>query len=243
MGWMMVTRAELGFCARDGCPYGTPCTVRDCQELIALVPTPALSVCLRDERVVWVNPAFGAEADEILNRLIEELVADEDRPRVRSVLTTATEDEGAAGRVSVRCRLRPHTVQLTVTALREGDGSRRQALVFTDQPAGGDPGVRVAELERTLTNIARELTWSGLIEGTRVRRAAIPNVHLLNEREREVIDLFAAGMRVASIAERLFVSPSTVRNYFSAIYRKLGVGSQAELSELLLRDHRPLSAN
>jgi DNA-binding CsgD family transcriptional regulator len=40
---------------------------------------------------------------------------------------------------------------------------------------------------------------------------------------------------VPSIAESLFLSPSTVRNHLSAVFRKLRVGSQQELIHLLRR--------
>ncbi len=57
----------------------------------------------------------------------------------------------------------------------------------------------------------------------------------LSERERQILDLVAEGYRVATIARGLFISPSTVRNHLSAIFRKLGVANQAELLELLKR--------
>ena len=58
-----------------------------------------------------------------------------------------------------------------------------------------------------------------------------PDLRTLSEREREILSELAAGSRVPSIATRLFISPHTVRNHLKAIYRKLGVGSQAELIE------------
>jgi DNA-binding NarL/FixJ family response regulator len=50
----------------------------------------------------------------------------------------------------------------------------------------------------------------------------------LTEREREVLDLVAAGRRNAVIAEQLFLSPKTVANHISAIFAKLAVGDRAE---------------
>lgn len=54
----------------------------------------------------------------------------------------------------------------------------------------------------------------------------------LSSREREVVVLLLEGHRVSTIAQRLFVSPHTVRNHLKAIFRKAGVGSQAALIEL-----------
>jgi DNA-binding NarL/FixJ family response regulator len=50
----------------------------------------------------------------------------------------------------------------------------------------------------------------------------------LSDREREVLDLIAAGMPNATIARRLFLSEKTVRNYITAIFAKLGVRDRAE---------------
>src|SRR5579885_1627671 len=45
----------------------------------------------------------------------------------------------------------------------------------------------------------------------------------LSEREREVFTLIAQGLTNAAIAERLVLSPKTIRNYISEIYSKLQV--------------------
>jgi two-component system response regulator DesR len=50
----------------------------------------------------------------------------------------------------------------------------------------------------------------------------------LSEREREVVSLIAAGSTNREIAERLFLSPHTVKEYTSGVYRKLGVRNRAE---------------
>jgi DNA-binding NarL/FixJ family response regulator len=51
---------------------------------------------------------------------------------------------------------------------------------------------------------------------------------LLTEREREVLDLIAAGSTNREIAEQLFLSPDTVKEHASALYRKLGARNRAE---------------
>lgn len=50
----------------------------------------------------------------------------------------------------------------------------------------------------------------------------------LTEREREILGLLAHGLTNAAIAERLFLSPKTVRNHVSNIFGKLQVANRAE---------------
>jgi two-component system response regulator DesR len=51
---------------------------------------------------------------------------------------------------------------------------------------------------------------------------------LLTDREREVLDLIAAGSTNREIAQRLFLSPHTVKEHTSALYRKLSARNRAE---------------
>jgi DNA-binding NarL/FixJ family response regulator len=50
----------------------------------------------------------------------------------------------------------------------------------------------------------------------------------LSGREREVLDLIAAGKANAAIAQQLFLSPKTVRNHVSSIFTKLQVADRSQ---------------
>ena len=50
----------------------------------------------------------------------------------------------------------------------------------------------------------------------------------LSEREREVLKLISDGATNREIAARLYLSPHTVKDHTSALYRKLGVRNRAE---------------
>ena len=61
---------------------------------------------------------------------------------------------------------------------------------------------------------------------------------LLTDRERDVLRMAKRGLPNPQIAQALHLSPGTVRNHFSAIYRKLGVHSRYEA--LVIAEERNL---
>ncbi len=96
---------------------------------------------------------------------------------------------------------------------------------------------REAQLEGHLWRIAAELEASGILMHAGatpgLALARIPEAAGLSPRQWEVLRRIVAGQRVTTIANDLFVSPSTVRNHLSAIFERFGVHSQAELLERL----------
>ena len=68
--------------------------------------------------------------------------------------------------------------------------------------------------------VERARRWSGA--GTSRPSAA------LSEREVEVLRLLAEGMDNGAIAERLFLSPTTVKRHVSSIFVKLGVANRVQ---------------
>ncbi|WP_194894312.1 helix-turn-helix transcriptional regulator [Catenulispora pinisilvae] len=56
---------------------------------------------------------------------------------------------------------------------------------------------------------------------------------MLSEREREIAELAAAGLRSREIAQRLFLSPRTVEAHLGRVYRRLGVSSRGELPRII----------
>ena len=55
----------------------------------------------------------------------------------------------------------------------------------------------------------------------------------LTAREQEILEEILRGLRVATIANKMFLSEHTVRNHLKSIHRKLGMHSTAEIREAL----------
>jgi DNA-binding NarL/FixJ family response regulator len=60
------------------------------------------------------------------------------------------------------------------------------------------------------------------------RSSERPSASPLSDREREVLALIASGATNREIAERLFLSPHTIKEHTSTLYRKLKVRNRAE---------------
>jgi DNA-binding NarL/FixJ family response regulator len=96
-------------------------------------------------------------------------------------------------------------------------------------------GAGQEEIGRALTAVAEGQAVYGADVARRVRSffAAGQGVVArpfpeLSDREREVLDLMAAGHPNAEIAGRLYLSDKTVRNYVTSVFAKLGVRDRAE---------------
>jgi DNA-binding NarL/FixJ family response regulator len=109
---------------------------------------------------------------------------------------------------------------------------------------GPTPGDRIAELESRLRRIAAELKAAGVMDDfdTLPSLADHPHVAKLSNRQREILIRLLNAQRVSVIAAELYVSPSTVRNHLTTIFRKFGVHSQGELVAVLRRRPPQVSA-
>jgi DNA-binding NarL/FixJ family response regulator len=112
--------------------------------------------------------------------------------------------------------------------------------VFAAIRAGaGGYVLKGAEGEETLRAIRAVANGEGIFSPTIARRmgqfftrppaivadSAFPD---LTQREQEILRLLAAGLTNSAIAERLVLSPKTVRNHVSTIFSKLHVAGRAE---------------
>ena len=86
--------------------------------------------------------------------------------------------------------------------------------------AGGDSLLSPAVTRRVIDEFAERAT---------PKRAPHPYLNTLTERERQVVTLVAEGLHNHEIAERLFVSPDTVRTHVGRAMSKLEARDRAQL--------------
>ena len=126
-----------------------------------------------------------------------------------------------------------------IDGIDESERALALALVrYLTRAIGGGAiaDVRMRQFERGLRRIALELSELGIDprgRGGAYPTALVERLRLVSPREWEVLERLRTGLRVATIARELSISPNTVRNHLKSIYRKLGVRSQTELLEQL----------
>jgi DNA-binding NarL/FixJ family response regulator len=112
-------------------------------------------------------------------------------------------------------------------ALRDGASG---FLIKDTEPAELLRAVRVVAAGGSLLSptVTRRVIGEFVARRTR-RPAPHPGLRALTEREHEVVGLVADGLSNEEIAERLVVSPATVRTHVSRAMGKLGAHDRAQL--------------
>ncbi len=62
-----------------------------------------------------------------------------------------------------------------------------------------------------------------------------PPLHMLSEREREVLNLISSGMSNKEISEKLFLSLNTVKHHLHSLYEKLNVPDRRAAAHFVSR--------
>jgi len=160
----------------------------------------------------FVHPSVATEFLEAASRAVAEQMAVTFETRLRAA-------QGWAARYVLLVPMCHHTPP-------------RLGVVITDTPLGGadadrglEPHMRHSAVEARARQALRALP----------RLAEMPGAVGLSVRQVEIVSRLIDGEHVDQIAKSLYLSASTVRNHLTAIYRKFGVHSQAELLAALLR--------
>ncbi|HWE33178.1 MAG TPA: response regulator transcription factor [Solirubrobacteraceae bacterium] len=166
----------------------------------------------------WVERCLAARTGDEALELVRTL-----RPHVALVDLFLAGESGADVCKSIR-EASPSTRVLLIS----GAGRMSPAAAR----AAGASGFVSKDLE--VRDLAAAVRMVGLGMTMFARRADQPQP-LLSAREREVLDLIAAGSTNREIAEQLYLSPHTIKEHTSALYRKLGARNRAEAVQLAQR--------
>lgn len=136
-------------------------------------------------------------------------------------LRTSAADLDAAGAPLSRAR-----TLLELGRLLLADGERDEALATLREAQGAAfaCGGRL---------VARQADLELAAAGARNRRAALSGSASLTPSERRICEMAARGLTNREIAQELFVTLKTVESHLRNGYRKLGIGSRAELGRAL----------
>ena len=163
--------------------------------------------------------SFGAPVP-IARAMVARAVAEpDDRTRIlicRRALASLEASRACGELESVRLRLELGRTLARVGRRIEARELLRPALADADAVGAS----QLAERAR------RELVATGL----RPRRAALEGASALTPRQRQIVELAAAGKGNRAIAQQLFLSIKTVETHLAAGYRKLGVSTRLDLS-------------
>jgi two-component system response regulator DesR len=162
-----------------------------------------------------------------------------EQPWVERCLSARTSEEA----LNLTANLRPHVALVDLFLAGESGADLCESI------RAASPGTRVLLISgagRMSAAAARAAGASGFVSKdwdadaviAAVRRVGLgmtmfePKASqpepLLSEREREVLELIAAGSTNREIAQRLYLSPHTVKEHTSAVYRKLHARNRAE---------------
>ncbi|MEW2159629.1 response regulator transcription factor [Streptomyces sp. NPDC007189] len=157
-------------------------------------------------------------------------------PGGRPAVPVQDDEEGLVDGISLVAGVRVAQPGVRIVVLAEKDDSRRAALALQ---AGASGWVaKDCSLSRLLTvirgvlrdetHLPPALLTGVLKEMTAARRHRTESERLvesLTPREREVLRCMVAGLGRKAVAERLFLSPHTVRTHMQNVLGKLGVHS------------------
>jgi DNA-binding CsgD family transcriptional regulator len=184
-----------------------------------------------------VRDIVGVSADALRGGSFTDLVEPADVPHVYAAVARSLHDEAPVG-VDLRLRRHPdgwHDATAVLTPL--DDPSFRIGVALTARMAGEADAdrARVADLERHLLRIAREIEASGVTAGFEPINdpRLVPGLEDLTPRQWDILRRLLRGERVRGIAESLYLSQSAVRNHISTLLRRAGASSQEELINLI----------
>jgi DNA-binding NarL/FixJ family response regulator len=137
-------------------------------------------------------------------------------PSTKVVIMTAHDED----------RLLVEAMEAGASGFLSKDTAAQEVLAAVKAAAEGEVLIDPATLTRLLAQVSRE---------REAQRDALNLLGDLTEREREILQLLAEGLRNDGIAGKLFISPQTVQTHVRNILGKLRVHSKLEAVAFAVR--------
>lgn len=197
-------------------------------------------VCEGLQRILEAEPDFlvvgiahdGQEALEAAEKLLPDLVLMDLKMPVMNGIQATRKLRERFPQVQVLVLTTYADDEWLFDAIRSGaagyllkDRPRTELIAAIKGTIAGNSYIDPAVARKVLTNVAQ---------------SPLPPSHppkvALTAREAEILELLALGLSNTEIAQRLFLSEGTVRNYLSALFAKLGVSDRTQAVVAALRD-------
>lgn len=177
-------------------------------------PTEAISLAAEHlPDVVLMDIMFKGEA---MNGIEATRQIKESSPSSKIVIMTAHDED----------RLLVEAVEAGASGFLSKDSAAEEVLAAVKAAAQGEVLIDPVTLTRLLAQVARE---------REAQRDAMNLLNDLTDREREILQLLAEGLRNDDIAAKLFISPQTVQTHVRNILGKLRVHSKLEAVAFAVR--------
>jgi DNA-binding NarL/FixJ family response regulator len=159
---------------------------------------------------------------------VAEAIAAADRHQPAVIVMDARLPDGSGLDATRRIRQTQPLVGIVVLTMYAGDEQLFGALeagasAFVAKDAPADDVIAAARHAAASPN-----AFAATDLADAMRRRLTPTGPQLTPREREVLELLADGLPVASIARRLYISESTAKTHISKVYEKLGAANRAQ---------------
>lgn len=164
----------------------------------------------------------------------------DDLPRIDAALRRHEQGESANYQQEYRCRHEDgHWIWIAcvgkIVARDASGGASRMLGAIRDISVQKQFGAESRDLLKRMEALLGA-AGGGLLSASADRTADVDALHALSRRQRQILELIAAGMSTAEIAARLELSPATIITHRRELMRRLDVHTAGELTRFALRN-------